>query len=118
MSPLLKLSRFILIYAFLLPLHFAQAAERSIEGKDIFQQRCAKCHGRDGQGVKGKYNDPLEGNLSLSGLTRYIEKNMPDDDPGTCKGKEAQAVARHVYDSFYSRQARTQSIQRKSIWSG
>jgi cytochrome c553 len=100
----LKLSRFILIV--FSATWFAHGTERPLEGKEIFQQRCAKCHGREGQGVKSKYNDRLEGNLTLSKLTRYIERNMPDDDPGSCTGKQAEAVARYVHESFYSRAAR------------
>ena len=42
-------------------------------------------------------------------LTRYIEKSMPDDDPGTCVGADAQAVARYIYDAFYSREARARN---------
>ncbi len=106
LRPHLKLWQFTFFLMPHLLVAFAHGAERSIEGKDVFMERCAKCHGREGQGVKGKYGDPLEGNLTLAKLTRYIERNMPDDDPGSCTGKEAEAVGRFVYDSFYSRTAR------------
>jgi hypothetical protein len=75
-------------------------------GNQIYRQLCARCHGGKGQGVKGKYDDALQGDRSLEKLSRYIAKNMPDDDPGRCQGAEAEAVARYIYDSFYSRQAR------------
>src|SRR2546426_9528836 len=78
-------------------------------GREIFRQQCAKCHGRNGEGVKGKYEGPLQGERSLEKLTRYIERNMPDDDPGKCVGENAAAVARYIYDSFYSREARSRS---------
>jgi hypothetical protein len=84
----------------------AGAAEKSLAGREIFRQQCAKCHGRNGEGVKGKYEDPLQGERSLAKLTRYIERNMPDDKPGTCVGRKAEAVAGYIYNAFYSREAR------------
>ena len=82
------------------------AAERHVSGKDIFRQRCAGCHGRSGEGVAGKYDGPLQGDRPLEKLSRYIERNMPDDAPGTCKGPEAAAVAGYIYQTFYSAEAR------------
>src|SRR2546430_8596231 len=87
----------------------AGAAERRLPGREIFRQECAKCHGRNGEGVKGKYDGPLQGERSLEKLARYIERNMPDDNPGKCVGEDAQAVARYIYETFYSREARLRS---------
>jgi len=80
--------------------------QRPLTGNQIFRQLCVKCHGGHGQGVKGKYDDALQGDWSLEKLARYIDKKMPDDDPGRCRGADAEAVARYIYESFYSRQAR------------
>ncbi len=85
------------------------AAERRLAGREIFRQECAKCHGRNGEGVKGKYDGPLQGERALEKLTRYIERNMPDDNPGKCVGENAKAVARYIYETFYSREARLRS---------
>ncbi len=82
------------------------AADPHAQGAAIFRQMCAKCHGRAGEGVKGKYDDVLRGDRSLEKLTRYIERAMPDDDPGKCAGPDAVAVAEYIYDAFYSREAR------------
>ena len=82
------------------------AAEKRLSGREIYRQLCAKCHGRNGEGVKDKYDDALRGDRSLEKLTRYIDKAMPDDDPGKCVGEDAAAVARYIYDAFYSREAR------------
>ena len=82
------------------------AAEKRAAGRDIYRQQCAKCHGRNGEGVKDKYDDALHGDRSLEKLTRYIDKAMPEDDPGKCVGEDAAAVARYIYDAFYSREAR------------
>lgn len=81
-------------------------AERRPAGREIYRQQCAKCHGRNGDGVKGKYDDPLRGDRSLESLARYIDKKMPDDAPEKCRGQDAEAVARYIYDAFYSREAR------------
>ncbi len=75
-------------------------------GSQLFRQDCAKCHGKKGEGVKGKYDDALHGDWSIEKLSRYIAKNMPDDDPGSLKTPDADAVARYIYSSFYSREAR------------
>src|SRR5260370_12704712 len=87
------------------------AAERTLPGRDIFRQHCAKCHGRNGEGVNGKYDGPLQGDRPMEKLTRYIERNMPDDAPGTCKGQEAAAVAKYIYDAFYSVEARLRNTK-------
>src|SRR5436189_1169439 len=84
----------------------AWAAERAPDGRQIFRQLCVKCHGRNGEGVKGKYDDGLRGDWAIEKLTRYIDKNMPDDAPEKCVGSDAEAVARYIYDAFYSREAR------------
>src|SRR6266566_4972026 len=86
-----------------------QSAEQQTTGREIFRQLCAKCHGRNGEGVKGKYNDHLHGDWSLEKLTRYIDKNMPDDAPEKCVGPQAEAVARYIYDAFYSQEARVRN---------
>src|SRR5207302_627751 len=81
-------------------------AEQNKQGREIFRQLCVKCHGRNGEGVKGKYDDALRGDWAIEKLSRYIDKNMPDDAPEKCKGPDAEAVARYIYDAFYSREAR------------
>jgi len=85
------------------------AAESQPNGRQIYRQLCVKCHGRSGEGIKGKYNDALHGDWAIEKLTRYIDKNMPDDAPEKCVGADAEAVARFIYDSFYSREARARN---------
>ena len=87
------------------------AAERHPAGRDIFRQRCAVCHGRNGEGVNGKFDGPLQGDRSLEKLIRYVERNMPDDAPGTCTGKDAAAVATYIYGAFYSVEARLRNTK-------
>ena len=42
----------------------------------------ASCHGASGEGSK-EYQKPLIGSRSTEQLKRYIERTMPEDDPGT-----------------------------------
>jgi hypothetical protein len=86
-----------------------RAADALVRGREIYRQQCVKCHGKGGEGVKGKYNDALVGDWSLEKLTRYIDKNMPENDPDLCNGEDAVAVARFIFDSFYSREARARN---------
>ena len=81
-------------------------ADRFPDGREIFRQQCVKCHGKTGEGVKGKYEDALFGDWSVEKLGRYIDKNMPEKAPEKCVGEDAKAVARFIYDAFYSREAR------------
>jgi hypothetical protein len=82
----------------------APGAEPS-RGERIYRQRCASCHGANGEGTKVDYPHPLIGDRSLKKLTEYIAESMPDDDPGTCVGEEAEQVAAFVFENFYSKVA-------------
>src|SRR5262245_48751495 len=75
-------------------------------GRDIYRQQCAKCHGKNGEGVKSEYKEALAGDWPLEKLSRYIHKSMPDDKPKTLDPPAAEAVARYIYDEFYSPAAR------------
>lgn len=86
-----------------------RGAERRASGRQIYRQLCVKCHGRNGEGMKGKYDDALHGDWSMEKLTRYIDKSMPEDAPEKCVGEDAQKVARYIYDAFYSREARARN---------
>lgn len=91
---------------FVLPRGEAFSAGKPRSGQQVYRQQCATCHGRNGEGVTGKFEGPLEGSRPLEKLIPYIERNMPEDKPGTCKGPDAEAVARYIYDAFYSVEAR------------
>ena len=62
-------------------------------GMAIYRQKCATCHGANGEGVEGKYASALAGDWSLPRLTRYTALNMPDDAPETLSPAEAHAVS-------------------------
>lgn len=85
------------------------AADLDAAGRKIYRKHCASCHGKNGEGVKGKYDEALHGDWSLDKLSRYIDKNMPEDHPERVNAVESAAVARYIHESFYSREARARN---------
>ncbi len=75
---------------------------QSRQGEKIYLQKCAKCHGRRGEGVEPVYPEPLVGDLSIKELAEYIEETMPEKKPEECVGPEATEVAKHIHYQFYS----------------
>ncbi|MGB8170948.1 MAG: DUF1592 domain-containing protein [Chthoniobacteraceae bacterium] len=81
----------------------AQAPEHP--GAVIYRKLCIDCHGKNGEGVKDKYDEPLHGNRSVEGLAKRIARTMPDDNIGACVGEDAAQVAAYIYEAFYSPKA-------------
>ena len=77
------------------------AAAQEPAGAVLYQQKCARCHGKAGEGSKD-YPHRLIGNRTVPGLAKYIAKSMPEDAPGTCVGADAEKVAAYIFDAFYS----------------
>ena len=76
------------------------------EGLAVYRKHCIECHGEKGQGDATKEVDVLYGERSVEALARFIERNMPEDEPELCVGKEARSVAQYIHDAFYSLGAR------------
>ncbi|MBL8892127.1 MAG: DUF1588 domain-containing protein [Planctomycetaceae bacterium] len=76
------------------------------DGARIYQQKCASCHGEQGQGVAGVYDAAIFGERSIAELTRLIERTMPEGEPEACVAEEAALVARYIHQEFYSPAAR------------
>lgn len=89
------------------PAHAAEAKPHP--GEIIYRKQCAECHGKDGMGVDGEYDEPLIGERTLEALARKIEKTMPEDNVGACVGDDAKQVAAYIYDAFYSPAAQARS---------
>ncbi|MBK8002195.1 MAG: DUF1592 domain-containing protein [Verrucomicrobia bacterium] len=87
----------------------ARSAELDAAGRAVYRKHCASCHGKSGEGVKGKYDEALHGDWSLEKLSRYIDKNMPEDHPERVNAEESAAVARYINEAFYSREARARN---------
>ncbi len=87
----------------------ARGMANSPDGKKLYGQHCAECHGQKGEGVEDEYSKPLVGDWPIQKLIGYIDKTMPDYDPGLVKGEEAGAISRFIFESFY----RTPEVFRK-----
>jgi cytochrome c553 len=85
------------------------SAADSQTGQQIYRQMCARCHGSSGEGTKENYPRPLIGNRSVTQLARFIAKTMPENDPGTCVGADADKVAAYIYEAFYSKEAQARN---------
>ena len=76
--------------------------QRLAKGEAIYRAKCASCHGEKGEGGTKEYAEPLAGDASRTELARLISDTMPEDDPASCVGEDAEAVAAFVFDHFYS----------------
>jgi hypothetical protein len=94
--------RFILFMAALCCVFGSNGAD----GRAVYKKYCAECHGKNGEGVKGKYDEPLQGTKNLDRLAKYIDRKMPDGHPERLDAKQSEVVAKYIYDGFYSVEAR------------
>jgi hypothetical protein len=107
MRPTDGLKRFALIVALIPVAVFAE--DRN--GRALYEERCAACHGVHGEGSADHYPQSLEGERSVEQLARFIAASMPPDMPGAFSGEDATLVAVYIYDAFYSPQARAMRQQ-------
>ena len=95
-----------------LPLALTTRASAAVEnqtGEQIYQQQCLSCHGKQGEGSP-RSTAIRSRAIGRSGqLAKYIAKSMPDDDPGSCVGEDADKVAAYIYDAFYSKTAQARN---------
>ena len=75
-------------------------------GEAIYQETCAVCHGDHGQGVEESHKEPLQVDSPLAALADLIAQTMPEDDPETCVGADAAAVATYILRQFHVDAAR------------
>ncbi|WP_161603318.1 DUF1592 domain-containing protein [Blastopirellula marina] len=81
-------------------------------GAVIFKKLCVDCHGEQGEGVAGAAENALRGTKSIAELAMAIEETMPEDDPESCVGEDAKAVAQFIHEKFYAPHARETSPSR------
>jgi len=97
-------------YFCLMPtLSAGNASDELIHGRQIYKSQCAECHGAKGKGVVGVHENPLHGTKSLKELIDYINESMPEAEPELCRGEDAADVARYIFESFYSIEARAEN---------
>lgn len=75
-------------------------------GAKVYRSECVRCHGKEGQGVSRKRPEPLSGDLAVGALAEYVQRTMPDDDPGSLSASDARDVAAYIHGAFYSPEAR------------
>jgi len=71
-------------------------------GAVIYREMCMDCHGKNGEGVAGKYDKPLQGTRTVDSLAGRIDRTMPEDNEEACDAEQSAQVAAYIYDSFYS----------------
>lgn len=104
-SPLRFRFQLFLVAFTLTSLMISQRADATT-GAKIYLEKCAACHGKNGEGVQDRFENALFGDESLLALTERIAESMPEDDPESCVGPDAEAVGQYIYDEFYSYEAR------------
>lgn len=80
------------------------ACASEIDGARVYSDKCAACHGAQGQGTP-EVPQQLFGDRSAFDLAEVIERSMPEGEPEECQGEEARAVAEWMLREFYSPQA-------------
>lgn len=78
-------------------------------GAAIYEKQCVECHGKRGEGVEDKADDPLTGSKSIAELAGRIERTMPEDREKECVGEDAKDVAAYIFHAFYSLEARARN---------
>jgi mono/diheme cytochrome c family protein len=83
------------------PAPSAAKTNKVLTGQQIYEQRCASCHGAKGEGSK-QYAKALIGNQSATQLAGFIARSMPPGPGKKCTAPDAKKVAEYLYDAFYS----------------
>jgi hypothetical protein len=77
-----------------------KAPAQAKTGAQVYQAKCAPCHGVKGQGGAA-YPKPLNGTQSVGDLSKFIAQQMPPG-PVKCAAPDAAKVAQYMFDTFYS----------------
>lgn len=86
-----------------------QASPQALQlkkGEVIWKHSCVDCHGHNGEGVEGAYEKALVGDDTVGQLAEVISETMPESEPESCVGEDAEAVAAWIHHTFYSEAAR------------
>ena len=66
-----------------------------------YREKCARCHGVDGQGIADGYEKPFRTDQSVEEVAKLIVETMPEEDPEACVGDEARLLAEYIRQHFY-----------------
>ena len=92
----------------------SSASPKGADIASVYVNKCARCHGPDGQGVADGEAKPLRADKSVAELTKLIVETMPEDDPDSCVGDEARKLAEYIRSHFQLRPATVSRISRLS----
>src|SRR5688572_16500922 len=95
-------------YSLLAALALAAPATAAPTGAELYAKHCVRCHGKAGEGTK-RHEIPLEGDKSVNQLADVIDRTMPEGDPDKLGAAESKLVAAHIYEAFYSPDARARN---------
>ncbi len=99
-------------------IHVDEALESQLaSGRRIYESSCADCHGDTAKGVEGVYEFPLEGDLPVVELAKYVSDTMPEGEPELCTGEDAHLVSQYLHHAFYSRSAQLRNNPPKIAFS-
>lgn len=106
-TPGIFVSATCLLLLLLWPADAIHAAKEDVSlGADIYAEQCADCHGRRGEGVEDIFPDSLQGERPLLDLAKLINDTMPDGEPKSCQGRDAEQAAAFIFETFYTPEAR------------
>ena len=94
---------FYAILALLVVSPLSSADDAKDVGRQLFESRCAECHGRRGEGNPEKQATSLMGGLSVVELNRFIVESMPPEPRPKCSPDEAKQIAEFIFAEFYSK---------------
>ena len=69
----------------------------------VYKEKCQRCHGQHGEGVADGYAESLDFSKSIADLTKLIDETMPEEDPESCTGAEAEQLAKYIRDQLSQR---------------
>lgn len=87
------------------------SSPNNVAGSALYAQKCALCHGTDGQGISGVYPplwgarsfNNLAGMAHLDRMTGFVRYNMPQNAPGSLSIEQAYDVSAFILSHKHPR---------------
>ncbi|NJN06111.1 MAG: c-type cytochrome [Rhodobacteraceae bacterium] len=92
--------------------------QTELSGARIYHDQCIRCHGENGQGVAGKYDETLHGERSIESLAKYVARTMPEDQDEKTSPAEAAPSRSTCMGRFIHPRHEPVSIRPGSIYPG
>lgn len=78
----------------------AEPTGNDLTGQQLYSERCASCHGPQGEGVASGYPEPITAGRTLAELAQLIAETMPADAEEKCSPADAQKLAAYLNDTL------------------